>query len=158
MKRWNLPSFFFSIRPRRNMPVDITRLFIWNRRTLIGFLHRWLQMSQEGFRQPPFQPTESEGATLLSASSIDAKGDNRRIFCCHLFCHPACHPTVAPKLSSRREIAGGSAALGDGRGDEKRAVATLLFHGQTVSSALRVPRGFALLQGRHRPSSVPLIP
>ena len=34
--------------------------------------------------------------------------------------------------------------------DGERAVATPLFHGQTVPSAVPVPRGFALLQGRHR--------
>jgi hypothetical protein len=90
-----------------------------------------------------------------SVSWTECRGDNRSVGWFQGFFQSAFHPGWTPKLPQNRQIACGSAAFGDGRGDGKRAVATPLFDGNCRPGALRVPLGFALLQGRHRPFPVP---
>ena len=94
---------------------------------------------------------------LLLVTLTKFQGENRPILSFHLFFHPEFHPGPTAKYPQRREIACGSAALGDGGGDGERAVATPLFDGKCRPSALGVSRGFALLQGRHRPFLVPIV-
>jgi hypothetical protein len=81
-------------------------------------------------------------------TSIDAMGDNRAISCCHRFCHLACHRAAAANHLKGKQKPCGSAVAGDGR---ETGGGDPLFDGKCRPGALRVPRGFALLQGRHRP-------
>ena len=92
---------------------------------------------------------------LLSVIWTEFQGENRPIWCFHLLFHPSFHLAATAKYPQSSQLACVSAVLGDGRGDGKRAVATPLFDGKCRPGALRVPRGFALLQGRHRPFPVP---
>ena len=84
-------------------------------------------------------------------SWTECRGDNRSVGWFQGLFQLAFHPAWTAKFPQDRQIARRSAAFGDGRGDGKRAVATPLFDGKCRPGALRVPRGFALLQGRHRP-------
>ena len=97
------------------------------------------------------RPTRSVNRMLLSVTWTEFQGENRPIWCFHLLFHPSFHLATTAKVPQSRQLASICAVLGDGRGDGKRAVATPLFDGNCRPGALRVPRGFALLQGRHRP-------
>ncbi len=48
---------------------------------------------------------------MRSATSIDARGDNRAISCCPRLCHLARHRAAGGKFPRWREIAYGSAVL-----------------------------------------------
>ncbi len=93
---------------------------------------------------------------LLSEIWTEFQGENRPIGCFHLLFHPSFHLEATAKYLQSMQLASTSAVLGDGRGDGKRAVATPHFDSLRRPGALRVPRGSALLQGRHRPFPVPL--
>jgi hypothetical protein len=85
----------------------------------------------------------------------ELQGENRPIWCFHLLFHPWFHLAATAKYPKCSQLACGSAAFGDGWGDRKWAVATPLFDGQCRLRTLRVARGFASLQGRHRPFPSP---
>src|SRR5438034_6580829 len=98
--------------PRKSTPGASMKRLIGNGKMVIGPLHRGLQTVEGGFRRPCFQPTELARTTVSLAISIDGKGDNRTISCCHLSCHPACHPAACAKCPQSREMAYGSKESG----------------------------------------------
>ena len=101
------------------------------------------------------RPTRSVKRMLPSVIWTEFQGENRPIWCFHLLFHPSFHPSATAKFLQNSRLARISAVLGDGPGDGKWAVATPLFDGNCRPGVLRVPRGFASLQGRHRPFLVP---
>ena len=128
---------------------------IANGKTEIGCLFRLEKRRCQPLR---LRPTRSVKRMLLLVIWTEFQGENRPIWCFHLLFHPSFHLAATAKYPQQQQLASGSAALGDGRGDGKWAVATPLFDGKCRPGALRVPRGFALLQGRHRPFPRPLHP
>ena len=121
-----------------------------NEKTKIGFF----RLEKKRCHRLPSRPTRSVNHMLHSVIWTEFQGENRLTWCFHLLFHPSFHLAAPAKVPQNSQLACGSVAFGDGRGDGKRAVATPLFDGNCRPGALQVPRGFASLQGRHRPFPV----
>jgi hypothetical protein len=84
---------------------------------------------------------------VRSATSIDPRRDNRAISCCHRFCHLS---VTVPPLPSTQTVSTYLAAarrLGTDGGTGKGRWRPPFLTANAVTGALRVSRGFALLQG-----------
>jgi len=112
-------------------------------------------------RSPPLslRYTELRKLITFSAVSIECNGESKvntgakHAFTLSFNFSFTVSTPLTQGFADRRPVAAWHS--GARHGDEERAVATPLFHGQTVPSAVPVPRGFASLQSRHRPFSVP---
>ena len=151
MRRWDRGSCCSQPGPEKVRRRFDMRGCIANGKTEIGFF----RLEKRRCQPLRLRPTRSVNRMPLSVIWTELQGENRPIGCFHLLFHLSFHLEATAKYSHSSQLASISAVLVGGRRDGKWAVATPLFGGNCRPGALRVPLGFALLRGRHRPFPVP---